>query len=92
MKQSCSPFIPSDLNPGVNLGVFLGINQKLGKDKATFILSKSIKSFGLWVEQLIAESTGKEGFGILPVEGELLGTKEAIRKRQSFYSHVHIKR
>ena len=76
MKQSCSPFIPSDVNPGVSLGVFLGISQKLGKDKATFVLSPSIKSFGLWVEQLIAESTGKEGFGILPVEGEMLGSKE----------------
>ncbi len=76
MKQSCSPFIPSDLNPGVNLGVFLGINQKLGRDKVTFILSPSIKSFGLWAEQLIAESTGKEGKGILPVEGEALGSKE----------------
>ncbi len=76
MKQSSSPFIPSDVNPAVSLGVFLGINQKIGKDKATFILSKSIKSFGLWVEQLIAESTGKEGFGIFPVEGETLGSKE----------------
>lgn len=76
MKQSCSSFIPSDVNPAVSLGVFLGINQKFGKDKATFILSKSIKSFGLWVEQLIAESTGKEGMGILPVEGEFLGSKE----------------
>ncbi len=84
MKLSCSPFIPSDLNPAVNLGVFLGINQKLGKDKATFVLSKSIKSFGLWVEQLVAESTGKEGFGILPVEGELLGTKEEYGKDRIF--------
>ena len=76
MKQSCSPFIPSDVNPAVCLGVFLGINQKLGRDKATFVLSPTIKSFGLWVEQLIAESTGKEGLGILPVEGEILGSKE----------------
>ena len=76
MKQSCSPFIPSDVNPGASLGVFLGICQKLGRDKATFVLSPSIKSFGLWVEQLIAESTGKEGLGIVPVEGEMLGSKE----------------
>jgi transaldolase/glucose-6-phosphate isomerase len=76
MKQSCGPFIPSDVNPGESLGVFLGINQKLGRDKSTFVLSPSIKSFGLWIEQLIAESTGKEGRGILPVEGELLGSKE----------------
>jgi transaldolase/glucose-6-phosphate isomerase len=74
MKLSSGPFIPSELNPAVSLGVFLGINQKAGRDKATFVLSSSIKSFGLWVEQLIAESTGKEGKGILPVEGEKLGS------------------
>ena len=84
MKQSCSPFIPSDVNPAVSLGVFLGINQKLGKDKATFILSRSIKSFGLWVEQLVAESTGKEGFGILPVEGENLGSPNDYSKDRLF--------
>lgn len=84
MKQSCSPFIPSDDNPAVALGVFLGINQKFGKDKATFVLSPSIKSFGLWVEQLIAESTGKEGFGILPIEGEMLGSKEQYGKDRVF--------
>jgi len=76
LYQSGSSFIPSDVNPVVCRGVFLGISQKLGKNKATFILSPSIKSFGLWVEQLIAESTGKEGLGILPVEGEILGSKE----------------
>lgn len=76
MKQSCMPYIPADVNPAVSLGVLLGINQKLGRNKATFILSRSIKSFGLWVEQLIAESTGKEGFGILPIDGESLGSKE----------------
>ena len=84
MKQSCSPFIPSDVNPGASLGVFLGICQKLGRDKATFALSPSIKSFGLWVEQLIAESTGKEGLGILPVEGEILGSKEQYENDRVF--------
>lgn len=84
MKQSCSPFIPSDINPAVSLGVFFGINQKLGRDKATFILSPSIKSFGLWVEQLIAESTGKEGKGILPVEGEKLGSPHDYSKDRFF--------
>jgi hypothetical protein len=84
LKQSSSPFIPTDTNPAVSLGVFLGINQKLGRDKATFVLSHSIKSFGLWVEQLVAESTGKEGFGILPVEGEKLGTPNDYSKDRLF--------
>lgn len=84
MTQSCMPFIPSDVNPAVSLGVFLGINQKLGKDKTTFVLSPSIKSFGLWVEQLIAESTGKEGKGILPVEGEKLSSSNDYSNDRTF--------
>lgn len=91
MKKSCSPFIPSDVNPAVSLGVFLGINQKLGRNKATFVLSPSIKSFGLWVEQLIAESTGKEGKGILPVEGETLGSKEQYGSDRVFV-YMFVKR
>ncbi len=91
MKQSCSPFIPADLNPAVSLGVFLGINQKLGRDKATFVLSPSIKSFGLWVEQLIAESTGKESKGILPIEGEVLGSKNQYGKDRIFI-YMYIKK
>ncbi len=57
-------------NPGVSLGITLGELALAGRDKATFILSKEIQSFGAWVEQLIAESTGKEGKGILPVTDE----------------------
>lgn len=91
MKQNCSPFIPSDVNPAVSLGVFLGINQKLGRDKATFVLSPSIKSFGLWVEQLIAESTGKEGKGILPVEGEKLCSPNEYSKDRLFV-YMYIKK
>jgi len=69
----CARLKPSDDNPAVRLGAFLGIWAKEGRDKATFALSDSIGSFGYWVEQLIAESTGKEGTGILPVVGEPLG-------------------
>lgn len=61
-------------NPGGYLGLILGELAKFGRDKATFILSPKIASFGEWVEQLIAESTGKEGKGILPVVGESLGS------------------
>lgn len=91
MKQSCSSFIPSDANPAVSLGVFLGINFKLEREKVTFVLSPSIKSFGLWVEQLIAESTGKEGKGILPVEGEFLGSKDQYGKDRIFV-YMYIKK
>jgi len=54
-------------NPGANIGIILGTLAKQGRDKAVFLLSSSLQSFGAWVEQLIAESTGKEGRGILPI-------------------------
>jgi len=57
-------------NPGVLLGAILGELAKAGRDKVTFIISAQVASFGDWLEQLIAESTGKEGKGILPVVGE----------------------
>ncbi|NOZ71608.1 MAG: glucose-6-phosphate isomerase [Chloroflexi bacterium] len=59
-------------NPAATLGVILGELAKAGRDKATFVLPPELASFGDWVEQLIAESTGKDGTGILPVVGENL--------------------
>lgn len=72
-QMSCGSYVPLNENPGVGLGATLGINQKLGRDKITFVLSESVSAFGYWVEQLIAESTGKEGSGLVPIEGEKLG-------------------
>jgi len=72
MMTECTISKPSK-NPGVLLGVAAGELAKKGRDKLTFVISDKIYSFGYWVEQLIAESTGKEGTGILPVEGEGLG-------------------
>ncbi len=57
-------------NPGLRLGVALGTLARAGRDKATFVFAPEIAAFGYWVEQLVAESTGKEGVGIVPVEGE----------------------
>jgi transaldolase/glucose-6-phosphate isomerase len=73
MKVSCDAAVPSAYNPGLSLGLLLGICQRHGRDKVTFILSESISSFGYWVEQLLAESTGKEGKGLIPVNGEAVG-------------------
>jgi hypothetical protein len=61
-------------NPGVVLGVILGICAKQGKDKVTLITSKGIHALGAWLEQLLAESTGKQGKGLIPVDQEPLGT------------------
>ncbi len=72
-SSGCESCVASGDNPGARLGAILGELAKAGRDKATFVLSPAIASFGDWVEQLIAESTGKEGQGILPVVGEPLG-------------------
>ncbi|MDQ3021186.1 MAG: hypothetical protein M3R36_11550 [Bacteroidota bacterium] len=72
MMYDCMTF-KSEENPGVITGSAIGELAKKGKDKLTFILPFKINSFGYWVEQLIAESTGKEGKGIIPVEGEGIG-------------------
>ncbi len=71
-EQNCQNLDSSD-NSGLWLGVVIGQLALLGRDKVTFAVSEPIGSFGLWVEQLIAESTGKEGRGILPVAGEPIG-------------------
>ncbi len=70
LADECSPENLSENNPGLYLGVMLGEAAKMGIDKLTFISSKSVESFPQWAEQLIAESTGKEGTGILPVADE----------------------
>jgi transaldolase / glucose-6-phosphate isomerase len=72
-EQNCAHYDSSESNSGLWLGAALGELARRGRDKLTFIVSPPIESFGLWVEQLIAESTGKQGRGILPVAEEPLG-------------------
>jgi transaldolase/glucose-6-phosphate isomerase len=84
IESSSDPEVPVAANPAVSLGAVLGICQKHGRDKVTFFLSPSIKSFGLWVEQLIAESTGKEGRGLIPVQGEETGTPDVYSNDRVF--------
>jgi len=73
MAAACGASIPAAGNPGAWLGAILGELAKAGRNKVTLIADSSLSSFGDWVEQLIAESTGKEGKGILPVVGEPVG-------------------
>jgi transaldolase / glucose-6-phosphate isomerase len=73
MAQACGCCIPAKDNPGVSLGVVLAEAARAGRNKVTFVMSPAVASFGLWLEQLIAESTGKEGKGLIPVAGEALG-------------------
>jgi len=71
--QSSRPYVPSGRNPGIKLGAYLGRIYRDGVDKVTFYLSDSITHFGAWVEQLLAESTGKQGEGLVPIVGEAPG-------------------
>jgi len=71
--DACGPGVPPDKNPAARLGAILGALAGQGRDKVTLVTPRPIDSLGLWVEQLVAESTGKEGRGILPVPGEPLG-------------------
>ena len=70
MAQKCGPDRPVSENPGAWLGAAMAQMAAKGRDKLTLVASPSLQSFGLWVEQLLAESTGKEGKGIIPVSGE----------------------
>lgn len=76
MIGSSEAAVPPSANPGVRLGVILGELAKAGRDKLTFVTSSGISALGGWLEQLIAESTGKHGKGIVPVDGERLGGPE----------------
>jgi transaldolase/glucose-6-phosphate isomerase len=73
MVRTCGGDVPPAENPGVQLGVALGVAaHSLGRDKVTIIASPSIAPIGAWLEQLLAESTGKQGHGLIPVSGEAL--------------------
>lgn len=73
MVRSCGADVPPHENPGVQLGLAMGLAGLEGRDKVTILSSKKIADFGAWAEQLIAESTGKEGKGLIPIDGEPLG-------------------
>src|SRR5215203_2003963 len=81
-EQSCH----AEDNPAFQLGTLLGECANSGRDKLTLVLDPSLETLGLWIEQLIAESTGKEGKGILPVNGETLGHPEVYDNDRVFVS------
>lgn len=85
--HACADCIGAAENPGARLGAAIGTLTRAGRDKLTLIADKPIDSVGLWIEQLIAESTGKEGKGILPVAGEPVGAPEVYGNDRIF---VHL--
>ncbi len=76
MVDACGASVPPEQNPGIRLGISLGTLARQGRDKLTIIASPAMESLGAWLEQLIAESTGKDDRGIVPVDGEALATPD----------------
>jgi transaldolase / glucose-6-phosphate isomerase len=84
MAIACSSCLPIEQNPGVQLGLLLGTAAKAGRDKVTLITSPGIWDFGAWLEQLLAESTGKDGKGLIPVDQEALGSPDVYGNDRVF--------
>ena len=86
-RQAATSFssqTPTKANSALRLGAFIGCHARDGRDKLTLVLPPSLETFGLWIEQLVAESTGKEGRGILPVTGEALGAPSLYGRDRAF--------
>jgi glucose-6-phosphate isomerase len=77
MATSCEAGVPVERNPGLRLGAVMGALSQRGRDKLTLLMSPQVATLGYWVEQLVAESTGKLGKGIVPIEGEPVGRPDA---------------
>jgi transaldolase/glucose-6-phosphate isomerase len=84
MVRACAAGTPPEANPGVQLGVMMGVAATQGRDKVTIVTSPAIKDFGAWLEQLLAESTGKLGRGIVPIDGETVGAPDVYGKDRLF--------
>jgi transaldolase/glucose-6-phosphate isomerase len=89
MAHSCADSVPITSNPGVWLGAVMGQLAAQGRNKLTLIASPKVATFGYWVEQLLAESTGKQGKGIVPVEGEPLG-KPAVYGDDRLFVYIRM--
>jgi transaldolase / glucose-6-phosphate isomerase len=87
--RAAEPSLPPGCAPALWLGVALGELANGGRDKLTFVVDEPLRSLGLWLEQLVAESTGKRGKGIVPVADEPLGAPEAYGEDRVF---VHLQR
>ena len=84
MVHACAATVPAAENPGVILGAILGSLANLGRNKVTLITSPGIRDLGAWLEQLLAESTGKQGKGLIPVDRETLGPPEVYGNDRVF--------
>jgi transaldolase/glucose-6-phosphate isomerase len=90
MVRACGHSAPVEENPGAVLGIILGTAARSGRDKVTIITSPDIADLGTWLEQLVAESTGKVGKGIIPVDREELAAPEVYGNDRVF-AYIHTK-
>jgi transaldolase/glucose-6-phosphate isomerase len=90
MVHACASCVPPEVNPGVLLGVILGTLAQRGRDKVTFVISPALSTLGAWLEQLLAESTGKEGKGLVPVDAEALGPP-AVYGEDRLFVYIRLK-
>jgi len=91
MVHACASSVPTQENPGLRLGAALGELAKNHKrNKVTFVLTESLSPLGMWLEQLLAESTGKEGTGLLPVAGEPVG-EPAVYGEDRVFVYIRMK-
>ena len=88
-QNACMHYVPAEDNPGARLGAILGTLANAGRDKLTLSIAPEIASLGLWIEQLLAESTGKEGKGIIPIAGETLGSP-AVYGNDRLFVHIGV--
>jgi hypothetical protein len=90
MQHATASCVPLRENPAFKLGASLGILGQQGRDKVTFIVEPPLEALGMWLEQLLAESTGKEGRGLLPVANEALG-KPNVYGPDRLFVHILLK-
>ncbi len=91
MAHACRSGARAEDNPGLVLGAVLGHLARQGRDKITLLLPDALSPLGMWIEQLLAESTGKEGKGMLPVAGEL-AARPSIYGSDRVFVHMRLKR
>jgi transaldolase/glucose-6-phosphate isomerase len=90
MEHACACCVPVEENPGVSLGAAMGELALHGRDKVTFLIPEALATLGMWLEQLLAESTGKEGTGLVPVAGEPVGDP-AVYGQDRFFVYIRLK-
>jgi transaldolase/glucose-6-phosphate isomerase len=90
MQRACGADVPPAENPGVQLGIAMGVAAtRFGRDKVTIITSPGIADLGAWLEQLLAESTGKQGHGLIPLADEPLTTPKHYG-RDRFFAYLEL--